>query len=286
MLPKTNASSRGISPAAALILGDAQKKIVDPAFRKREKALGLLPQNQDSPFGNFPDDYKTANKARPPRSSSIPPLFARGEGKQVQNPLAADNGTSTRGNRTSRVPVRPAGGGRAARPAVSESLSPPRAGAYKRRPILPSEFRRFYDRGDLPISVFHGGSANKISWKVDVEKLDYHHYLPIFFDGLREKEDPYRFLAVQGVYDMLEHGSSKILPVIPQLIIPIKTALSTRDPEVIATVLKALQALVKSGDMVGVALVPYYRQVLPVFNLLKNMNRSTGDHIDYSQRKR
>eukprot|EP00920_Eleutheroschizon_duboscqi_P033530 GHVT01080673.1.p2 GENE.GHVT01080673.1~~GHVT01080673.1.p2 ORF type:complete len:135 (-),score=25.95 GHVT01080673.1:4828-5232(-) len=88
MLPKTNASSRGISPAAALILGDAQKKIVDPAFRKREKALGLLPQNQDSPFGNFPDDYKTANKARPPRSSSIPPLFARGEGKQVQNPLA------------------------------------------------------------------------------------------------------------------------------------------------------------------------------------------------------
>ena len=25
-----------------------------------------------------------------------------------------------------------------------------------------------------------------------VEKLDYHHYLPIFFDGLREKEDPFR----------------------------------------------------------------------------------------------
>jgi hypothetical protein len=32
---------------------------------------------------------------------------------------------------------------------------------------------------------------------VDIEKLDYHHYLPIFFDGLREKEEPYRFLAVQ-----------------------------------------------------------------------------------------
>jgi hypothetical protein len=33
-------------------------------------------------------------------------------------------------------------------------------------------------------------------WKVGVEHLDYHHYLPIFFDGLREKQDPYRFLAV------------------------------------------------------------------------------------------
>ena len=32
---------------------------------------------------------------------------------------------------------------------------------------------------------------------MDIEKLDYHHYLPIFFDGLREKEEPYRFLAVQ-----------------------------------------------------------------------------------------
>lgn len=41
---------------------------------------------------------------------------------------------------------------------------------------------------------------------MDIEKLDYHHYLPIFFDGLREKEEPYRFLAVQGVFDMLENG--------------------------------------------------------------------------------
>ena len=32
----------------------------------------------------------------------------------------------------------------------------PKAGAVKRRPIAPSEFRRFYDRGDLPISIEHG----------------------------------------------------------------------------------------------------------------------------------
>ena len=37
---------------------------------------------------------------------------------------------------------------------------------------------------------------------------------------------------------MLEHGGTKILPVIPQLIIPIKTALNTRDPVVIIIVLK------------------------------------------------
>ena len=71
----------------------------------------------------------------------------------------------------------------------------PKAGAAKRRPIPPSEFRRFYDRGDLPIAIEHG-PTNKIHWKIDIMSLDYHHYLPIFFEGIREKQDPYRFLSV------------------------------------------------------------------------------------------
>lgn len=165
---------------------------------------------------------------------------------------------------------------------------PPRAHAYEKRPNPPNtELRRFYERGDLPISIDHRGVKNKIQWKVEVTKLDYHHYLPIFFDGLRENEEPYRFLAEQGVYDMLEHGgSTKILPVIPQLIIPLKTALNTRDPMVLVRVLKVLQTLVESGEMIGEALVPYYRQILPVFNIFKNKNVNTGDGIDYGQQKR
>lgn len=92
-----------------------------------------------------------------------------------------------------------------------------------------------------------------------MEELDYHHYLPIFFDGIREKADPYRFLSIMGTNELLERGGQKILPVIPQLIIPIKTALNTRDPDIIAITLKILQKLVLSGDMIGEALVPYYR---------------------------
>lgn len=135
------------------------------------------------------------------------------------------------------------------------------------------QFRRFYERGDLPIAIEHRGVGNRIQWKVDVEKLDYHHYLPIFFDGLREKEEPYRFLAVQGTFDMLEAGATKILAVIPQLIIPLKTALNTREPRVIAIILKVLQQLVVSGEMIGEALVPYYRQILPVLNIFRSNNR-------------
>ena len=125
--------------------------------------------------------------------------------------------------------------------------------AFMVRPNPPNtEFRRFYERGDLPIQVEHGGTANKIAWKVrarawpnaaslrsqpqrscpphiltppvrrrslftpiqqvEISKLDFHHYLPVFFDGLRELEAPYAFLAEQGIYDMLQAGWNKVRP--------------------------------------------------------------------------
>lgn len=96
---------------------------------------------------------------------------------------------------------------------------------------------------------------------------------------------------------MLDKGGAKVLPVIPQLIIPVKSkefsllikfliaALNTRDPEIVAITLKILQALVSCSDTIGEALVPYYRQILPVLNLFKIRNHNMGDKIDYSQRK-
>ena len=108
------------------------------------------------------------------------------------------------------------------KPKPAPEVKKPKAGAVARRQIAPSEFRRFYDRGDLPIAIEHG-PQNTIHWKIHCSQLDYHHYLPIFFEGIREKQDPYRFLSVQGVFNMLEQGGAKVLPVIPQLIIPIKS---------------------------------------------------------------
>ena len=50
-------------------------------------------------------------------------------------------------------------------------------------------------------------------------------------------------------------------------------ALHTRNKKVICTTLKVLQHLVVSGDLVGEALVPYYRQILPILNICKHLNR-------------
>ncbi|KAK9533802.1 hypothetical protein VZT92_008898 [Zoarces viviparus] len=112
--------------------------------------------------------------------------------------------------------------------------------------------------------------------QVEFEKLDYNYYLPLFFDGLTETDHPYKFLACQGVHELLDNGGPKILPVIPQLIMPIRKALNTKNHQVMCIMLKVLKHLVVSGDNVGEALVPYFRQILPIFRIFKEKN-NIGD---------
>jgi len=255
---------------AAMPIGAATTLMIDEALikmihrdgskgYKMSKFSGKIPRGQHSSFGNFPSSHMTGMKPKVAIQRSLSEGAIKPDG----------------------VPFCTLGGGCRGIPP-----GPDKAGSVAQRKVPKTEFRKFYDRGDLPIQVFHGAVGGKIAWKVDVEKLDYHHYLPIFFDGCREKEEPYRFLAVQGAYDMMEKGGSKLLPVVPQLIVPIKIALNTRDPQLMATMMKILQVLVLSGEMIGEALVPYYRQILPVFNIFRGKNENLGDKTEYGQRKR
>ena len=114
--------------------------------------------------------------------------------------------------------------------------------------------------------------------------MDLHHYLPILFSGLREVEEPFRFVAEQGITDLLTHSSEEaVLPVVPQLILPIKDAMATRDERIIVKSLRIIQMLVGVGPSVGAALVPYYRQILPVLNIFAGKSISLGDKMDFSR---
>lgn len=264
--------SNKMNHASNLIVEDHLKKVVTKTSSNPFKTANnkYLPRAQHSAFGDFPKDYmKKAGGA-----VTKPQPLDKLELSVAAKATAYTKKGQGMGGKTSSLN----------KPKPIAAPQKPVAGAAKRRTIVPSEFRRFYDRGDLPIAIEHG-PQNRIYWKIDVAQLDYHHYLPIFFEGIREKQDPYRFLSVQGVFDMLEKGGAKVLPVIPQLIIPIKTALNSRDSEIIAITLKILQALVVCSDTIGEALVPYYRQILPVMNLFKTSNQNLGDKIDYAQRK-
>eukprot|EP00331_Platyophrya_macrostoma_P023383 CAMPEP_0176453064 /NCGR_PEP_ID=MMETSP0127-20121128/28978_1 /TAXON_ID=938130 /ORGANISM="Platyophrya macrostoma, Strain WH" /LENGTH=307 /DNA_ID=CAMNT_0017841777 /DNA_START=20 /DNA_END=943 /DNA_ORIENTATION=+ len=257
--------------AAKLILEDHMRGMLAKNANQTYKPWKnkFAPSNPHSPFGDFPAE-KMTKTVKPVKR--VPDYETSQAATKLDFYTLKGNGIG--GRSTSLNPKK-----------EFFSAPKPTSGAFSKRSIVASEFRRFYDRGDIPVRVDQQGSVMKVKWKSSPEQLDYHHYLPIFFDGLREKIDPYRFLAIMGTYEMLEAGGHKILPVIPQLIIPIKTALNTRDPDIIQITLKVLQKLVQSGEMVGEALVPYYRQILPIFNLFRSKNKNLGDKIDYGQRK-
>ena len=154
------------------------------------------------------------------------------------------------------------------------------------KPIKPTDFRRYYDRGDIPVKIEHCGSLNKIDWNEKPEEIDLKRYLPSFVEGLREKLDPYRFIAILGSFELVERNSAeKIIECIPLIILPLKISLNTRDLEIVAIVCKFIQKLLHTHAEAGKHLVPYYRQLLPIFNIMKNCNKNLGDHIEYNQRK-
>ncbi|XP_053679449.1 parkin coregulated gene protein-like [Anopheles nili] len=147
-----------------------------------------------------------------------------------------------------------------------------------------SSFRRFFLRGDVPISREYGprGLQHFIKWHTPPEQLVYERFLPLFFDGLCESTFPYREFVRHGISDMLAVGSEQqIFQTIPMLIMPMREALNTRNPDIIIATLRALQQLLRVGPSIGVALVPYYRQLLPMLNLYKQRRVNICDRIDF-----
>ena len=77
----------------------------------------------------------------------------------------------------------------------------------------------------------------------------------------------------------------KVLPFVGNIVGPVRTNLATRAPDVVIGTLKCLQDILNSNKGVGTALSPFYKQILPMFNLYKNWRQNLGDGIDYSQKK-
>lgn len=58
-------------------------------------------------------------------------------------------------------------------------------------------------------------------------------------------------------------------------------ALNTKNKEIICVTLKIIQHMVTSSDLIGPGLVPFYRQLLPMFNAYKSFegNNHITSHI-------
>ncbi|KAG9416077.1 hypothetical protein AC1031_000473 [Aphanomyces cochlioides] len=167
-----------------------------------------------------------------------------------------------------------------------ESL-PPVAGAFKKRPIPGSNFPSSYTRGAIPICVDPGTGGNALRWTKSLDEIDYSVLLPLFLDGTRETQEPYHFLASKGSIELLQYGRQhpeKVHACLHKVVAPLRVALNTRDPKLVCDTLKIILILL-DVEGIGVALVPYYRQLLPTLNLFKSNRHNLGDAMDFGQRR-
>eukprot|EP00606_Chrysophyceae_sp_TOSAG23-5_P001596 GSChrysophyteH2.ASY1.ANO1.164.1 assembled CDS len=153
--------------------------------------------------------------------------------------------------------------------------------------VPPSMLPNRYIRGELPCTIEHGINGQYLSWAAPLDNLDYEFYLPIFFDGLQCKQNPARFLARQGIEDLLFAARgypNRIKACVKMLVRPLRNALSKFDVDILLGVLKALQQLVTCNEGVGATLMPYSKQFLAPIATFMDLNTNTGDRMDYGQR--
>lgn len=133
-----------VAPASQMILEDHLKKCLSMTSGAQWKPYHNknLPRAQHSAFGDFPKEYI---KKSAPGVTEVQPidkflLSGAATGTSILKKGDGLGGKSTSLNRPKLKPV----------------PQKPVAGAVNRRHIPVSEFRLFYDRGDLPVTIEHG----------------------------------------------------------------------------------------------------------------------------------
>jgi hypothetical protein len=109
----------------------------------------FAPRNPHSPFGDFPKEQFLREKLA--------------EKKHEPNFEMTLSGSLNKHERK-----RGTGGKCVSTLEKKKNFDPlaPKSGAFLKRDVPLSEFRRYYDRGDLPIRVDHQSSSPKLLWQV------------------------------------------------------------------------------------------------------------------------
>ncbi len=169
-----------------------------------------------------------------------------------------------------------------------KKIEPTKTDAFAINTNVPASLLpRRYTRGELPCTVEHRSSGLALSWMCPLHNLDYEHYLPIFMDGVRCTDNPHKFIARQGVYELIEDArgnTSRILDCLHLVILPIRYALSTKNPDVILSIINIIKQLCSVHPNIGPHLIPHYRQILGILNLFYcKGGKNLGDAMDYQQ---
>ncbi|CEG46986.1 Uncharacterized conserved protein [Plasmopara halstedii] len=112
-------------------------------------------------------------------------------------------------------------------------------------------FSSSYDSGLIPCRINHGSIRNSLLWTTDPKTLSYDPLLITCIKGFLETEHPFVFLSRAAFCDLmvLENAYNKTVPILAQVIVPLREALMAKDDDTFLMALKAtrlLSNLVKS----------------------------------------
>jgi hypothetical protein len=155
-----------------------------------------------------------------------------------------------------------------------------------KKPKPPTDFQKYYVRGDFPVSVSFNGANRKLKWLVEPTQIDLGRYLPLFLMGLTETQEPYIFLGEETSLQAIAQNGDKLADILPDLILPIKAALDSSHCPVVVRGLRVLQTMLKVNKQLAESLIPFYKNLLPAFNRNIHRNLNLGDQTEYSQQKR
>ncbi|OWZ13659.1 hypothetical protein PHMEG_00012975 [Phytophthora megakarya] len=112
-----------------------------------------------------------------------------------------------------------------------------------------SNFSSAYDAGFIPCRINHGGIRSSLQWTRDPNTISFDPLLITCVEGFLETEHPFVFLSRTTFRELLklEDARDKTLPILAQLIVPLRTALMTKDDD---TFLMALEATRLLSDLV------------------------------------
>jgi hypothetical protein len=153
------------------------------------------------------------------------------------------------------------------------------ADRYKGLSIDVTEFAKQHKAGGLPAAK-DNGLMQAIRWKVagaPAVGVDVATWLPIFIDGARELTEPLRMIAVQGAKAMMRLPSSRVVPLVPALVAPLRTGLNTFEPSTVAAALDLLRFLLLThrGACDALMACDGFRRMLPVQNLMRKSRVKT-----------
>ena len=75
-------------------------------------------------------------------------------------------------------------------------------------------------------------------------------WLPIFIEGIREYEEPYRFLSIMGAMDLIDEAGPRLNGFAVDLVQPLKKALDNREPTVVCIAIELMKAVLRTDPQV------------------------------------